>query len=393
MATVSNLEGTRLASALFAGKPDASLAAQLQVSAEIAIKTSLKVQKDEQVLIISNPASVQLAISAALYDAAAAAGGKPVLLIQNTKSQVDFAEPAVIAAFGSEPEVVISISAGKLGKDERGIAHPYPFEGKGYDHIFHLLQYGKKSTRGFWSPSITLDTFIRTVPIDYALLQERCAAIAAILSEAESVRVSAPGGTDIRLGLRGRAAKSDDGDFSKGGAGGNLPAGEVFISPENNTAEGVIVFDGAISVNEGDIVIAEPIVCEVHGGFVSEVRGGAEAEALKATIRLAERNAWDFEKSGKLPRGMASVYARNAKNIGELGIGLNPAARITGNMLEDEKVYKTCHFAIGQNYDEDAPALIHLDGLVNNPTITAFLPCGTETLIEKAGELSQSLLS
>ena len=38
-------------------------------------------------------------------------------------------------------------------------------------------------------------------------------------------------------------------------------------------------------------------------------------------------------------------------------------------MLEDEKVFKTCHIAIGSNYDDDAKALIHLDGLVKNPTI------------------------
>jgi leucyl aminopeptidase (aminopeptidase T) len=368
--------------------PDERTAAQLKASAEIAVNSALKVRPDEQVLIISNPEAETLAISAALYDAATAAGGKPVLIIQNVKTQIDFAEPAVVAAFQAEPQVVISISAGKLGKDERGIASPYQFEGKGYDHIFHLLQYGKKTTRAFWSPAITLDAFIRAVPIDYTQLKERCAAIAAVLSKAESVRVTSPGGTDIRLGLRGRTAKVDDGDFSTGGCGGNLPAGETFISPENGAAEGTIVFDGAISVNEGDIVIKQPIVCQVRGGFVESISGGAEAGALEDTIRAAERNAWSLEKNGKLPQGMASVYARNARNIGELGIGLNPAAKITGNMLEDEKVFRTCHFAIGQNYDEDAPSLIHLDGLVKSPTIAAHFPDGTEQLIEKDGELS-----
>ena len=39
-------------------------------------------------------------------------------------------------------------------------------------------------------------------------------------------------------------------------------------------------------------------------------------------------------------------------------------------MLEDEKAFHTCHFAIGENYDNDAPALIHLDGVVREPTIT-----------------------
>ena len=54
------------------------------------------------------------------------------------------------------------------------------------------------------------------------------------------LRVSAPGGTDIEIGLKGRTAKSDDGDFSRPGTGGNLPAGETFVSPENGTANGTI---------------------------------------------------------------------------------------------------------------------------------------------------------
>ncbi|MFA6366017.1 MAG: hypothetical protein WCX13_02370, partial [Candidatus Hydrogenedentales bacterium] len=80
-------------------------------------------------------------------------------------------------------------------------------------------------------------------------------------------------------------------------------------------------------------------------------------------------------------------YATNARHIGELGIGLNVEASITGNMLEDEKVYGTCHFAIGSNYDEDAPAMIHLDGLVKRPTITALMPGGREIIVMRNGDL------
>ena len=60
------------------------------------------------------------------------------------------------------------------------------------------------------------------------------------------------------------------------------------------------------------------------------------------------------------------------RNLGELGIGLNPKARIVGNILEDEKVFETCHIALGSNYDEDAKAMIHLDGIIYKPTITAY---------------------
>lgn len=57
-------------------------------------------------------------------------------------------------------------------------------------------------------------------------------------------------------------------------------------------------------------------------------------------------------------------------------------------MLEDEKVLGTIHFAIGSNYDEDAPALIHLDGLVKLPTVVLLMPTGEEITIMEHGALS-----
>ena len=359
----------------------------LHQAARIAIEESLKVKKGEQVLIISNPLPDVAAIAEALYDASLNAGGRPILLFQPVKTQLEFAEPAVIAAFFAKPEVVISLSHEKLGKDPKGIASPYSHNGVNYDHIFHLQQYGEKSCRAFWSPSTTVESFIRTVPIDYEQLQRRCNAIKQVLDKAVKAHIIAAGGTDIIVGLRGREAKSDDGNFSAPGSGGNLPAGETFISPENNTSQGQICFDGSISVNEGELLINTPIECLVKDGYVVEIRGKEEAAQLLQTIEAAERNSRDFERDGKLPPGSGEVYARNSRNIGELGIGLNPAARITGKMLEDEKAFRTCHFAIGQNYDEDAPSLIHLDGLVKNPTIVAIFEDGTEQVIEKDGNL------
>ncbi|MDR0539662.1 MAG: peptidase M17 [Spirochaetaceae bacterium] len=361
---------------------------RLRKAAEIAVRDVLCIKPDEQTLIITNPHEAAAPIAMAIYDAAGRAEGRPSLIFQDEKTQIDFAEKAIIAVFEARPEVVISISSGKLGKDEQGIANPYKIpgtDGPGYDHIFHLRQYGEKSCRAFWSPGVTIDSFCRTVPLDYALLRERCKKICAVLSDAVRVKVTAPGGTNIILGLDGRTAKADDGDFSFMGSGGNLPAGEAFISPENGTANGTIVFDGSISTNTGDMLIKQPVICKVEGGFVSAISGGKEADALLDTIMLAEKNAFALEKQGKLPPGKGEIYARNARNIGELGIGLNNEARITGNMLEDEKCFQTCHFAIGQNYDEDAPALIHLDAVVRSPDIIAYMPDGREVTVLKDG--------
>ena len=57
--------------------------------------------------------------------------------------------------------------------------------------------------------------------------------------------------------------------------------------------------------------------------------------------------------------------------IGELGIGTNPAARLTGIILEDEKIYGTVHIAFGTNVSFGGinKADCHLDGVIMNPTV------------------------
>ena len=121
--------------------------------------------------------------------------------------------------------------------------------------------------------------------------------------------------------------------------------------------------------------------------FVTELEGGREAERLEKTLRFGKENALDMVKEGKLDPVSGSEYAKNARNIGELGIGLNRKAEIIGNMLEDEKVFSTCHIAIGANYEDDAKAMIHLDGLIKLPTIVARYRDGTDAPIMENGKL------
>ena len=56
-------------------------------------------------------------------------------------------------------------------------------------------------------------------------------------------------------------------------------------------------------------------------------------------------------------------------------------------MLVDEKAYRTCHIAIGSNYDNDAPSLTHLDGLILEPTLTVRYGNGSTQVIMDQGSL------
>ena len=360
---------------------------ELYNAAKIAVTEVLGLKKDEGLLIITNPLQDVSDISRALYKAAQDVGSRPVLIYQEKKNQLDFAEDAVLGSLSKAPPAIISMSAGKLGKDRFSLEKPYELEGKKYDHIFNYLLRGKKEIRSFWSPGVTRDIFVRTVPIDYARLRKEAHTVKEILDKADGVCITAPGGSDFYIGLKGRAASLDDGEFSKPGSGGNMPCGETHISPELGASRGIIVFDGSISLHDGDIVLKNPITCEVEKGFVTDISGGEEAKKLRETIDLSVQNARKMAQEGKLPETTMKEYIKNGTNLGELGIGLNPKAKITGNMLEDEKAYHTCHVAIGTNYEGDASALIHLDGLIRDPTMTAIYPDGEELMFMKEGTL------
>jgi leucyl aminopeptidase (aminopeptidase T) len=358
-------------------------------SAKIVVTEVLNIKKGEQFLIITNPEPDVSEISKALYEAALEIGAEATIIIQPVKTQLDFANRAALAAFEAEVDVCASISFNKMGKDRIAIDKPFiSADGKKIDHIFHYYMDEKRTLRAIWTPGITVDMFRRTAGIDYALLQRRCRAISQALTGASEVRVTAPGGTDIVVPITGRNPMNDDGNFTAGGTGGNIPAGEVFISPLPGKSEGVIVFDGSISHNEGDSIVETPVRVVYKNGFITDISGGKEAELIRASIEAGEKKAREFAAAGKLTAEEGESYARNARGLGELGIGLNPNAEIRGNMLEDEKAFHTCHFAIGKNYDNDAEAMIHLDCLVKNPTITVRYPGGSETIIEKDGILA-----
>jgi aminopeptidase len=362
---------------------------ELPAAAAVAIENVLRVKRGERVVIVTNPEPDVLRISAALMDASVALGARASVLVQPRKTSLDMADDAIIYALRSEPEVIISISAAKLGKDRFGLERPYVFKGHPgkWSGIFDAL-IGAKKARSFWSPAVTLDSFVRTVPIDYALLSRRARLLKTALDRAARVHITSPGGTDLEIGVAGRKAHLDDGAFWKPGTGGNLPAGEAYISPANYDGEGVVVFDGSLSVAEGGAFVPrQPVTVEIRGGRAVKVHGGAGAKRFQASLTAGEEMARRMKGKKGWPTRRIATYERNARHIGELGIGLNPAARVTGNMLEDEKILGTCHLALGANYDLDAEAFTHLDCIVRKPTITLLDAHGRGREVMRRGQL------
>ena len=126
-----------------------------------------------------------------------------------------------------------------------------------------------------------------------------------------------------------------------------LPGGEVSLPPLEGTSEGVVVWERVAS----DLgALEEPVRIEVRAGRAVAIAGGDAADLLR---RIVE-NVVD------------------ADNIGEIGIGLNPVARISDEITESKKALGTVHIALGDSANEYGGLVeceVHLDGLVMAPTV------------------------
>lgn len=197
-------------------------------------------------------------------------------------------------------------------------------------------------------PGITEEIMIRGLNADYNKIAALTIKLQQILNDVNIVKVTAPNGTDITLDITGRKALPSKGLFHNKGESGNLPTGEAYIAPLEGKSNGVFVVDGSMS--GVGVIDKKPITIEVENGFATKISGGIQAKKLESTLN----------KYGKL-----------ARNIAEFGIGTNDKAKLSGVILEDEKVMGTIHIALGDNKsmggNVDVP--IHLDGIVKKPTV------------------------
>lgn len=335
--------------------------ATLEEAARIAMRDVLGLRPGEEVLIVTNFEPDVFSIARALVDNTKALGGRPTLLVQETKEPHMPTERIINEAVKAEPHVLILLPALSSGNDPFGLHTGYVGrDGRLYRGIMDKLIEGDRRIRSFWSNRVSVDTFRRCVAIDYGPIRADAARLKRVLDRGRMVRVTSPAGTDVEFSIKGRKAFLEDGDFSLPGTGGNLPAGEVYVSPAVASAGGTMVFDGTISLENNDVFPSTPVRVELKDGYVSTITGGLGAAGLRKTIESGESEAAE--------RGMQEER-RNARHIGEFGIGLNPNALLIGNMIEDEKALGTAHFAIGNNFDNDASALIHQDCLMLSPSI------------------------
>lgn len=202
-------------------------------------------------------------------------------------------------------------------------------------------------TRVATMPTVNKEIWNTSLQADYSEVKRITEKVYELLKDASEVRVTTPSGTDLRFKVDIETYDLDTGVIEKDGSFGNLPAGEPSGFPEG--IEGRLVID--------------------HFPF--------SPSANKVEIRDGKVVAMENEKGVEISN-LEEAFEKHpcARKMAEFGFGTNPEASLIGNVLQDEKVLGTVHFAFGDNTsyvgsddERSNPCDIHWDAVCESPTV------------------------
>lgn len=195
-----------------------------------------------------------------------------------------------------------------------------------------------------------LHVFTDAVEIDYSRLKDVGSKIASMFRGRRLVHIYDSNDTDLVFNIEGRCVEVEIGTLEECFSSGKnceveLPAGEVYVAPVENSANGVLVVDELRDYG---------------------IRG------LELCFENGRVKSFKAEKGRDTFRGIMERAEGDKDRIAELGIGTNYGMKPIGWNLYDEKALGTAHIAIGNNIHLGGvnKASIHIDCILHNPTIT-----------------------
>lgn len=296
---------------------------KLMSGAKIAVKTCMNIKKGEKVLIITDTVKEQ--IGQALFNAAKDVKAEVLLLKMIPRTRHGEEPPKAVAEIMRHVDVIIAPT-------EYSISHTQARK-----------RANKAGARIATMPGITEEMFAEGgMTADFRKVERTINKVYSKLKGLKKVKITTELGTDLSMSIEGRRwIRNDTGICHKKGAFTNLPAGELFIPPLEGSANGTLIIDGAFPS-----ILEKPVEVTIKDGDAVKMVG-----ATKVWRELKKR--------------------KGGTNVAELGIGMNPNARVIGNVLEDEKALGTIHIAFGDNstFGGKVKAGIHMDGIIMNPTL------------------------
>jgi leucyl aminopeptidase (aminopeptidase T) len=300
----------------------------LREAAETAIHQCMALDAEESCAVVTD--DKRLPIGETLYEVASEVTNDAVLLRYPPGEQHGTEPPAPVGAAMAAADVVLAPTT------------------KSLSHTRARKRATEAGARAATLPGITESVMIAGLDADYEAIARHCRSVLEQVEGAAEIRITTDAGTDLTVEPGDREWHTDTGMVHDPGDFSNLPAGEVFVSPE--TANGTYVVDGTMMPHG---LLAEPLRFEVEDGYVTHVSD----EAVRDQVERAR-----------------AEVGRDAANLAELGIGTNVGVtELVGSVLLDEKAAGTVHVAIGDDASigGETEAPLHLDGIVRDPTVYA----------------------
>jgi len=324
---------------------------KMKTSAKNYMIHVMNLKKEDTILVITDEYTKN--IGETFHDAAIDYGCTAQIYLLPEKKRPLLEIPAEMSELAKGKTIVIN--------SFKGMGEETPFRAKWIKEIV-----ATKSIRLGHGPSINKSMMIEgPMNIDYEKMVETADKMIKSFGDSKIAHVTAPGGTDIVLDIEDRAFSTDV-KIIKEPYFANLPCGEIWCGPIESKADGIIVCDGSI----GDIGnVKKPLKISVKNGKIIKI----ESKDQKLVKEVEKLTSLDEE----------------ARIIGELGIGLNPGAKLSGILLEDEKALQTAHIAFGNNEEMKGgqnKSKTHRDFLFYKPTIKVTYKDGSTKTVIKNGK-------
>jgi leucyl aminopeptidase (aminopeptidase T) len=300
--------------------------ADLDSAVRTVVRQCMGVAAGEEVLVVCNPVTEE--IGALMRIEAQGDGADATLAVISERESHAAEPPRPVAAAMAAADVVLAPTIQSLS------------------HTAARKAASDAGVRIATLPGVTEEMLARLMNGDLDEMRRRGWAIVNALNGGSQVRITCRNGSDLTFSIEGRQGIVDAGELTAKGAFGNLPCGEGFIAPVEGTAEGTLVVDGSIAAVG---MVESPVRLTIEGGHLTGATGDEGA-------RLME---------------LLTPHGPDGTNVAELGIGTNEEAILTGNILEDEKIFGTAHVAFGASagIGGTVQVPVHLDVVVKEPTV------------------------
>jgi leucyl aminopeptidase (aminopeptidase T) len=273
----------------------------------------LHVKPGEEVVITADSGSDWRVVSATAQ-AVKLAGGKPLVLWFNMARGV-----------AMEAEKDIAVRSIRAALMEADVWIEFNRSWLLYSTIYEdVMKKGK--TRYLILVGMTADMMVRLIGrVNLDVLFEFQKRLASIISRSHDFELKTAEGTNMVFKNDPSRPVLVEGEVT--GPGDYALVGQVDWAPLEDSINGVFVVDGSIYPPEGLGVLRRPVRIYIEKGRITGIEGGREAEMFKTW--LSKFND---------PR----MY-----NVAHIALGCNPNARLTGNILEDERVWGAVDWGFG----------------------------------------------